>query len=116
MQDVVGTVRFAMGKMDVEGYELPALRGAAGMLERHNPPVWLLEVGGVSERYGYRTEDLLRFLRRYGYAPARYQSDANSILLDDECWRDSQNVLFVAEQHFPGVANRLKENAGGDPG
>lgn len=84
IQDVVGSVPFALGKMDVEGYELHALRGAARMLEAHNPPVWLLEMGEFSDRYGYSDHDLVAFLREYAYLPARYRADENALRWDDE--------------------------------
>ncbi len=110
IQDVVGGVAFALGKMDVEGYELFALRGASRMLQAHNPPVWLLEMGELSARYGYRQEELVRFLNGYGYRPARYHVEENVLRWDEECWTHQQNVLFVAEPHFQPVVARLQES------
>ncbi len=110
IQDLVGGVAFALGKMDVEGYELPALKGAARMLEAHSPPIWLLEVSELSAKYGYPQEELVRFLSGYGYRPARYRAEENVLRWDEECWRHQQNVLFVAEPHFQRVVALLHES------
>ncbi len=79
------------------------------MLEAHNPPVWLLEMGEFSDRYGYRDDDLVAFLREYAYLLARYRADENALRWDDACWKHQQNVLFIAEPHFARVVARLQE-------
>lgn len=52
-------------KLDIEGMELPALRGGKKTLKNH--PALLIEMNGLSERYGYTDEDLVNYLTDLGY-------------------------------------------------
>lgn len=53
-------------KLDVEGYELRALRGAARTLAQHHP-VLVVESGRQLERYGDSHGELVAFLVELGY-------------------------------------------------
>lgn len=53
-------------KLDVEGYELRALRGARRTLAQHRPIV-VVESGRQLERYGDSHEDLVAFMLDLGY-------------------------------------------------
>lgn len=62
-------------KLDVEGYELPALKGAEKTILRCNPAI-MVEMNGLSERYGYTDADLGAWLTERGYQHvARYNKD-----------------------------------------
>jgi FkbM family methyltransferase len=52
--------------LDVEGYELFALRGAEDTIRTHKPTV-VTEINRCSLRYGYTAEAIVTFLRGYGY-------------------------------------------------
>ena len=53
-------------KLDLEGYELKALRGAEGQLRRHRPVV-VVESGRQLARYGDSRADLLACMTDLGY-------------------------------------------------
>lgn len=53
-------------KLDVEGFEGPALEGAALMIERSKPAV-LFEVNRLAAEHGAVTAPAIDILRRYGY-------------------------------------------------
>ena len=53
-------------KLDLEGYELLALHGAAQTIETWHPAI-LVEQNGLSERYGYTDDDLAQWLGQHGY-------------------------------------------------
>lgn len=107
LEDEVADVEFAMGKIDVEGFELQALKGAAGMLEAQNPPVWIVELGEASERYGYKNEELLDYMRKFGYRTVCFDVFENSAKWDDDIWRNSLNAIVVAESKKGEVDKRL---------
>jgi FkbM family methyltransferase len=54
-------------KLDVEGGELPALRGAQRTLARYSPIVFAEVYEAWTAAFGYRPGDLVEFLRANGY-------------------------------------------------
>ena len=96
-----------MGKMDIEGAEPLALRGAAKLLATSNPPVWLLELNGALKTFQYSEESLKAWLFKVGYDLCLY--DADHLELDFthlEPWLKSPNVFAVARSHRQWVSNR----------
>lgn len=59
--------RFAVGKIDIEGYELAAFRGARRLLEARRPRCWLIETNQASKRYGSTRAELQVLLGEYGF-------------------------------------------------
>ncbi len=82
-------------KIDVEGAELPALRGALGVLEAYHP--WLIiEVQQeTSTAAGYDQADILRLLMGHGYRFARIGRRGRLAALSVEGLGAFQNVLAV---------------------
>jgi FkbM family methyltransferase len=59
-------------KMDIEGAELNALQGAAGLLRTLPRPVLLIEVFEIRSRpWGYCSRDIVKILADAGYLPYR---------------------------------------------
>ena len=99
---------YALAKMDIEGAEPLALRGATRRLEQNNPPVWLLELAGYSDHYGMSTTEVIAFLREAGYGCALYNAETGMLQDTDEPWKwGAQNVLAIAFAHRPMVEQRL---------
>jgi len=51
-----------IGKIDIEGMELPALRGGAELLRRGTPKCWIVETNGLENR-----SELSAFLAEHGF-------------------------------------------------
>jgi len=108
LDDVLPGDGWSMGKMDIEGAEPLALRGAERLLAEMNPPVWLLEVNGCLKRYGFTEEQLWGWLDErqwdvYLYEPAQRRLQP--------CTTPSSkhhNVLVVARGAFDRVSARVR--------
>ena len=53
-------------KCDVEGHELPVVKGGTRFFEQ-SKPAWLMEVGGNPDEKGTAPHELFRIMRGYGY-------------------------------------------------
>lgn len=101
-----GSGPLAVAKMDVEGVEVRALEGAASLLARRSPPVWITEVIATQlRRFGSTVDDLYRVFADAGYEPCVYDVDANRLLPAPEPIKG--NVLFVATTERSAVEQRL---------
>ncbi|HRZ11464.1 MAG TPA: FkbM family methyltransferase [Kiritimatiellia bacterium] len=87
-----GLDSLALIKLDVEGYELEAVRGGAGLIGRFHPAL-LIEVSGDPWTPGTKAAALFELLKGWGYSP--YRSEAG-------VWRKLQagdavlDVVFLA--------------------
>jgi FkbM family methyltransferase len=107
-QVLVGS--YAMGKMDIEGAEPLALKGAERLLSESNPPVWQLELAGYSKRYGYHTHEIIEWLDARGYETALYDSSTQELKFTQEPWKyGAQNVLAVAQDSKEWVIERIRK-------
>jgi FkbM family methyltransferase len=85
-------------KIDVEGFEWPALKGGAGILASPVLKGIIIELNGSSGRYGYSDEMIRQLLLSYNFAPYLYEpfsreltpiskyGDFNTIYLRDVDW------------------------------
>ena len=53
-------------KLDIEGMELPAIKGALHTIDKNHPDI-MVEMNGLSKRYGYTDQDLIDYLNELGY-------------------------------------------------
>ncbi len=78
-------------KIDVEGHELSVIRGAAGFLSRHQPPL-LIEVAGNPDDSSSAASRLFAALNQYGYVPHLIK---NGKLVAREKGDSSVDYLFL---------------------
>ncbi len=98
---------FALAKIDIEGAEPLAFQGAQRMLRSANPPVWLLEINGLTRRFGFTQQQLEDLLADHGFDLARYDSDRRQLIYGQQLWRDHDNLLAIARSERQHVADRI---------
>lgn len=92
-------------KLDIEGAELLALRGAAGTIERERPAIVCEVDADFLAGFDQRPGDVVEYLAQWGYEPNRY--DASAGLLEriaDPARIGHANVVFLT-----GEGNRRVE-------
>jgi len=107
--DELNGLMFAAGKMDVEGAEPIALIGA--MLERHNPPLWTIELTRRTlKRSGTELEDVIAMLRERGFSLWRYEPKVRQLIRWAERPRKPGHVgdaIAIADSHLERVRRRI---------
>lgn len=72
LDDIVGDREARALKLDVEGYEMHVLRGAARILANPAIKVVMVEINGLIERYGETVDGIRAHLQSHGFAPVAY--------------------------------------------
>ena len=80
----LGTALHALCKIDIEGYEWPALQGMEQAIQRGQLPVILFEMNGCLERYGMSPRDFYAWLRERSYTLANYHHDARNMVFAEQ--------------------------------
>lgn len=107
LSDAVPERPFALAKLDLEGGELGALRGAESLLAAGRLPVLLLEaLENQLRRLGGSRREVLELLTRHGYRFAHYESDSNRLSFRPD--PDRRDFFAVLEGHESRVQSRLE--------
>ncbi len=94
-------------KIDVEGYEMPVLRGAANTLGNRELKAVIIEVNGSGVRYGSGNEEVFDCLGSYGFKHYTYNPFNRSLTLNDEPRATPPgNALFLRDDAV--VEERVK--------
>ena len=104
-QQKIGKVDFI--KLDVEGAELEVLRGAMRLLSSEERPVILAEVQDIrTAPWGYRAEEIIRYLEKLGFGWYGLSEGGNLIALDTTAKSyDGNYVACPKEADFRIKAN-----------
>lgn len=94
-QELHDTKRIALLKVDVEGYEVPVLRGASALLGR-TEAVYVESYERQLRRYGYCTQDLLDLLTNHGFTVYRHGDGGWAKVPDDHVSGVCENLLALA--------------------
>jgi FkbM family methyltransferase len=83
-----------MIKIDVEGYELPVLKGAAATLSSPALQAVIMETNGSGGRFGVGDDILFETMGGYGFAPFIYDWRARAL---SPAPSNAGNVIFVRD-------------------
>lgn len=93
-------------KIDVEGYETPALEGALRTLGDPGLSVVIMELNGSGSRYGFDESRILRSMIDHGFRTFSYDPFARKLSSLDGKNLGEGNTLFV--RNLPLVEERLR--------
>lgn len=96
--------RIDMIKIDIEGAELPCLRGAQQTLRKLSPMLIVEVQDTTANTAGYRARDILEFLSGLGYTLHRFERNGMFPTVDTEDLRVNQNILCVPAGHSPEMS------------
>jgi FkbM family methyltransferase len=112
LEDALPDRPWAMGKLDIEGAEQLALMGAESLVNRAEPPVWMLEcVDRFLRRFGSSVLELRRWLGDRGFDFAGYDPCANRLVPVPDPAPGLVNVFAVARSRRGDVDARLSARA-----
>ena len=92
--------RIDLIKIDVEGWELPALHGGASVFSAHDAPVIVLEFSAMNQRRaGFSADALYRQLRDWGYTLyTGIEAEALEPFAVHDAYNDSLNLVAVKQR------------------
>lgn len=87
-----------LAKIDVEGFESEVLKGMNLALENSNLKAMIIELNGVSKRYGKRDDETHKKLLSYGFNPYKY----NPLLRELKRIKTygSHNTIYIKDYDF----------------
>ena len=86
-------------KLDVEGGEIEALRGAAQLLTQLRPVVICEILDAATQAWGYQAREIVTALSRHDYAWFDFQPDGTLIPHEvQDCYPDVRNYLAVPRE------------------
>ena len=111
LDSFVGENVYSMAKMDIEGAEFSALKGAIGMLSKANPPVWLIEINPEQlKKFGCSALDILGFFKEHNFSFYTYDSDLRALNHVSEFSESWLNVFAISNLYLPNVLARIKNS------
>jgi FkbM family methyltransferase len=108
LDDELSDAHFTLGKVDIEGLELAAFRGADQRLLAADPPVWQVEVMDHQlTKFGASADLLVTYLFDHGFELAYFDARNGQIRFEPERRKDAWNVFAIARSRRDEVYARL---------
>jgi len=92
-------------KIDVEGFEWPALQGAGKLLASQSLRAIIIELNGCGSRYGYNDETIHSLLVGHGFSPYTYEPFSRKLKKLDTY--GNLNTIYIRDLDW--TARRLEE-------
>jgi len=97
-------------KLDVDGYEFHALRGMAGVLAKHRPPV-MIELSFLPRKLGESCESMIDWIYAAGYKLCTMHGevcDDPLYVLEAFPWRTSFDMLAIPNEQIASNWPRIR--------
>ena len=107
LDDVLRDESPTIMKIDVEGYELPVVRGSTALLAKPSMNSIIVELNGEGTRYGYGNAETIAAIEDYGFRACKYDPFSRELVEAKDKVMPSGNALFVRD--YESVLKRLKE-------
>ena len=103
---LAGLPDFTIAKLDLEGSEIDALKGAARLLREAVPQMWIIEWNlGLIGKRGHRPEELTDLLAGHGFRLVAIEGER---LVEAEPPRWSGNIIAVHDSAIAAIEERLR--------
>ena len=93
-------------KIDVEGFELPLLRGAPDLLTR--TAAVIIELNGSGQAYGRTDEEVHAWLLEAGFGCFDYLPESRELRSRSDFQRARNNSLYVSQKRLQETRSRLR--------
>ena len=104
LDSLLGEVSPVLLKIDVEGYETEVLLGAEGTLKTNTLKAIIIELNGLSARYGFDESKIHNLLLKSGFAPYKYNPFERSLKPLESY--GTHNTIYIKDLNF--VKKRVK--------
>ena len=105
LDDVLRGASPALMKIDVEGFELPVIRGAHATLSNSALHSVVMELNGSGRRYGFDEAEIVSLMHGYGFRAHSYEPFERRLIPRADAAPATANILFVRNVHH--VAGRI---------
>jgi FkbM family methyltransferase len=107
LDEILGGTTPSLLKIDVEGYEMPVLRGARQTLENPALHSIIMELNGSGRRYGFKDGEIVAYMESLGFSTFRYEPFSRELIGIARHHCVSGNTLFIRDAHE--MQARLKQ-------
>lgn len=95
----IGSPQVTFIKLDIEGFELPVLRGAERLVAECRPVFWCELWAEYTQRYGYTPADVFHFLTEHRYRTFIVEEDYSALVATTaETYPGRRDILAVPQE------------------
>lgn len=105
IDELLGGSQPVLFKIDVEGFEWPALQGARQLLASNMLKGLIIELNGSGRRYGFADEQIHQLLVSFGFSPYAYDPFSRT-LRQQPTFGTVNNTIYLKDQEW--ATNRVQ--------